>query len=98
MFDDFYDLIEVRVDVGVGGVPPDTYHDRGSPVYHPIRRNDNQIGRVRPVGLLFEFKERYENVGNRCQRVYYMYCVSIDRILEMNHRLRLISTPPLPPQ
>jgi hypothetical protein len=71
-------------------------YDRGSPVYYIERDNNphNPIHGVRPVGILYGYEEKYENAEGRCERVYYMLCVSIDAILARYPEYRLISAPP----
>lgn len=68
--------------------------DHGSPVYFPITEN-GRITKAQPVGILFDYERRFENVGDRCEEVYYMYCISVNLIMaNYGSELSLIGVPP----
>jgi hypothetical protein len=92
-------LIKVRLEAKA--IPKDyakgiISKDHGSPVYFPIVEDDRVI-MAQPVGILFDYGSEVEGVGDEQHVVYYMYCVSIDLIME-NFReetgLRLIGKAP----
>ena len=68
--------------------------DQGAPVYFPLRDNTGRIYRVRPVGILMDYRAEGVDNGNVCQYVLYMYCVPIANILINHPELSLIATPP----
>lgn len=68
--------------------------DQGSPVYFPISEN-GQITRAQPVGILFDYGSEVEEVGDRCEVVYYMYCISVNLIMvNYGPELQLVGVPP----
>ena len=93
MFDEFQGLIKVRLDaipraLSYAGI--NVEYDAGAPVYLP---QDNQMTRVAPVGILFKLTQENENDGGRCVPRFYMYCVSISRIFEIDRFIELIKSP-----
>jgi len=81
LVEDWQDLIKVRL-----GDTPQAYtdsvdYDRGSPVYSPLYDDTGKITKVRPVGILFDYRMELEENGDRCKAVFYMYYIPITRIL-----------------
>jgi hypothetical protein len=92
VFDEFQGLIKVRLDDRPRALSNGLESDAGAPVYFPIN-GVTGIDTVLPVGILFKFTQENELDGDRCVPRYYMYCVSISRIFELNRFIELIKTP-----
>jgi hypothetical protein len=88
-------LIKVQLDTipralsGEGGLS----YDGGAPIYYPIDDSQGNTVRALPVGILLQFVQENENEEDACVPKYYMYCVPIKGIFEVNRSIQLIKTP-----
>jgi hypothetical protein len=80
--ENFRDLIKVRVNGIPRGYSDLDETDRGAPVYYPYYNGHGrgrQIVQVKPVGILFGYNPEESADRSRCE--FYMYCVSMEKIL-----------------
>lgn len=80
--DYFEGLIKVRVDENYQPHAEEGHQsDSGAPVYLPSLNRLGLITAARPVGILFDYVLEFEAIDDMCLPVWYMYCLSVDRIL-----------------